>query len=82
MSSFTFRVGLWKPAEGFRKGWAEEQEGLVPQSLEQEMTGGRGTGEQEVGTDYGKQIQKEWGLPRCGDGEWGAYNTLCLLALR
>lgn len=26
----------------------------MPQSLEQEMTGGRGTGEQEVGTSYGK----------------------------
>lgn len=53
---------------GLQKGVrAEEQEGLVPQSLEQEMTGGRGTGEQEVGTSYGKQIQKEWGLPRCGD---------------
>lgn len=38
-----------------------------PQALEQEMIGGRGTGEQEVEMRYRKQIQKNSGLTRRGE---------------
>ena len=40
---------------------------------------GRGPGEQEVEMRCRKQMQKEWGRTRCGEGKWGTYKMLCLL---